>query len=158
MNRLRVFTAFSGYDSQCLALNRLRETHGVYYELVGISEIDKDAIKAHNALFPDAADKNFGDISKIDWSSVPDFDLFTYSSPCQDFSTAGLQRGGGGRKWHTLLAPLGMPSGDSSKETVVSPPRKCQGSHLGKVLTAPSEVVCRAQRLRIYQSLCSPQC
>lgn len=94
MNRLRVFTAFSGYDSQCLALNRLRETHGVYYELVGWSEIDKDAIKAHNALFPDAADKNFGDISKIDWAQVPDFDLFTYSSPCQDFSNAGLQRGG----------------------------------------------------------------
>lgn len=95
MKKLRVFTAFSGYDSQCLALNRLRETHSVDYELVGWSEIDKDAIKAHNALFPDAADKNFGDISKIDWAQVPDFDLFTYSSPCQDFSTAGLQRGGG---------------------------------------------------------------
>lgn len=77
---LRVFTAFSGYDSQCLALNRLRETHGVDYELVGWSEIDKDAIIAHNALFPDAADNNYGDISKIDWASVPDFDLFTYSS------------------------------------------------------------------------------
>jgi DNA (cytosine-5)-methyltransferase 1 len=25
---------------------------------------------------------------------MPDFDLFTYSSPCQDFSNAGLQRGG----------------------------------------------------------------
>lgn len=94
MERLRVFTAFSGYDSQCLALERLKRTHGVSYELVGWSEIDKDAIKAHNALFPDSADKNYGDISKIDWASVPDFDLFTYSSPCQDFSTAGLQRGG----------------------------------------------------------------
>lgn len=40
------------------------------------------------------ADRNFGDISKIDWSQVPDFDLFTYSSPCQDFSNAGQQRGG----------------------------------------------------------------
>jgi DNA (cytosine-5)-methyltransferase 1 len=38
--------------------------------------------------------RNYGDISKIDWSEVPDFDLFTYSSPCQDFSNAGLQRGG----------------------------------------------------------------
>lgn len=25
---------------------------------------------------------------------MPDFDLFTYSSPCQDWSNAGLQRGG----------------------------------------------------------------
>ena len=86
----KVFTAFSGYDSQCLALNRL----GIDYELVGWSEIDKNAIKAHDALFPQWAERNYGDISKVDWAQVPDFDLFTYSSPCQDFSQAGLQRGG----------------------------------------------------------------
>ena len=87
---LRVFTAFSGYDSQCLALNRAN----IAYELVGWSEIDKFAIKAHNALFPQWSDRNFGDISQIDWSQVPDFDLFTYSSPCQDFSNAGKMAGG----------------------------------------------------------------
>lgn len=87
---IRVFTAFSGYDSQCLALNRAN----IDYELVGWSEIDKFAIKAHNALFPQWDDRNFGDISKIDWNLVPDFDLFTYSSPCQDFSNAGKQKGG----------------------------------------------------------------
>lgn len=87
---LRVFTAFSGYDSQCLALNRL----GIDYNLVGWSEIDKFAIKAHDALFPQWSDRNYGDISKIDWNNVPDFDLFTYSSPCQDFSNAGKMRGG----------------------------------------------------------------
>ena len=104
---LRVFTSFSGYDSQCLALNVLRK-HDLFsqriqpngkirfrfnYELVGWSEIDKYAIKAHNALFPQWADRNYGDISKIDWETVPDFDLFTYSSPCQDFSQAGKQKG-----------------------------------------------------------------
>lgn len=87
---LKVCTAFSGYDSQCMALDRL----GVPYELVAWSEIDKYAIQAHNAVYPQWADRNLGDISKIDWSKVPDFDLFTYSSPCQDFSNAGLQRGG----------------------------------------------------------------
>lgn len=87
---LRVFTAFSGYDSQCMALDRI----GLDYELVGWSEIDKYAIAAHNAVYPQYAGRNYGDISKIDWAQVPDFDLFTYSSPCQDFSTAGLQRGG----------------------------------------------------------------
>jgi DNA (cytosine-5)-methyltransferase 1 len=90
MEKIRVFTAFSGYDSQCLALDKL----GVNYDLVGWSEIDKYAIKAHNILFPQYKDRNYGDISKIDWSQVPDFDLFTYSSPCQDFSRAGIQRGG----------------------------------------------------------------
>ena len=87
---LRVFTTFSGYDSQCLALDRLP----IDYELVGWSEIDRYAIQAHNALYPQWADRNYGDITKIDWAKVPDFDLFTYSSPCQDFSQAGLQRGG----------------------------------------------------------------
>lgn len=87
---VKVFTAFSGYDSQCLALNRAN----IDYELVGWSEIDKFAIKAHNALFPQWTDRNYGDISKIDWNLVPDFDLFTYSSPCQDFSNAGKMKGG----------------------------------------------------------------
>lgn len=87
---LKVFTSFSGYDSQCMALDRL----GIDYDLVGWSEIDKYAIQAHNAIYPQWADRNYGDISKIDWNKVPDFDLFTMSSPCQDFSSAGLQRGG----------------------------------------------------------------
>lgn len=39
---IRVFTAFSGYDSQCLALNRLAAYNAQFsYELVGWSEIDK---------------------------------------------------------------------------------------------------------------------
>lgn len=37
---LKVFTAFSGYDSQCMALDRMK----INYELVGWSEIDKYAI------------------------------------------------------------------------------------------------------------------
>lgn len=86
---LRVFTAFSGYDSQCMALDRI----GIPYELVGWSEIDKYAIQAHNAVYPQYADRNYGDISKIEWESVPDFDLFTYSFPCTDISNAGVQKG-----------------------------------------------------------------
>ena len=93
--KIKVFTAFSGYDSQCLALNRLKDYDKNFdYELVGWSEIDKHAILAHDALFPEAKGLNYGDISKVDWKNVPDFDLFTYSSPCTDFSTAGLQAGG----------------------------------------------------------------
>lgn len=87
--QLKVFTAFSGYDSQCMALDKL----GVGYELVGWSEIDKYAIQAHNAVYPQYRDRNFGDICHIDWAKVPDFDLFTYSFPCTDISTAGKQAG-----------------------------------------------------------------
>ena len=73
---LRVFTTFSGYDSQCLALKKA----GIPFELVGWSEIEKRAIDAHNILFPQYSDKNYGDICKIDWSQVPDFDFFTRKS------------------------------------------------------------------------------
>lgn len=92
---IRVFTMFSGYDSQCMALDRLKEKYPEFdYELIGWAEIDKYAIQAHNAVYPQWADRNYGDVSKIDWGKVPDFDLLTYSSPCQDFSQAGKQAGG----------------------------------------------------------------
>lgn len=87
---LKVFTTFSGYDSQLLALRRI----GMDFDCVGWSEIETNAIKAHDAIFPEYADRNYGDITKIDWNAVPDFDLLTYSSPCQDFSIAGLRQGG----------------------------------------------------------------
>lgn len=92
---LNVITLFSGYDSQALALNRL----GIPYDLAAWCEIDRHAITAHNALFPQWADRNLGDISKVDWQAFkaehPEpIDLLTYSSPCQDFSSAGLQAGG----------------------------------------------------------------
>lgn len=70
-----------------MALRRL----GIDFEVVGISEIDKYAIQAYMAVHGDTA--NYGDISKIDWSSVPDFDFLTYSFPCTDISTAGQQKG-----------------------------------------------------------------
>lgn len=36
---------------------------------------------------------NYGDISRINPDDLPDFDLFTYSFPCQDISVAGYQHG-----------------------------------------------------------------
>lgn len=92
---LRVFTAFSGYDSQCMALDRLHHNYPDFrYQLVGWSEIDKYATEIHNLFYPEAKRRNYGDICKIKWEKVPDFDLFTYSSPCQDFSNAGFRMGG----------------------------------------------------------------
>lgn len=87
METLRVFEAFAGYGSQSMDLKRL----GIDFEVVGISEIDKYAIKAYMAVHGDTP--NYGDIQKIDWSSVPDFDFLTYSFPCTDISTAGQQKG-----------------------------------------------------------------
>ncbi len=90
---IRVFEAFAGYGSQRMALARLKRDYPDFdFEVVGISEISNKAVQAYAAVHRvDVA--NYGDISKIDWGAVPDFDLFTYSFPCQDISSAGLQKG-----------------------------------------------------------------
>jgi DNA (cytosine-5)-methyltransferase 1 len=94
MKEIRVFEAFAGYGSQLMALKQLEKDYPDKIKVtpVGIAEIDKYAIQAYKAVHGEVT--NYGDISKINWDEVPDFDLFTYSSPCQDFSNAGLQRGG----------------------------------------------------------------
>lgn len=90
---LRVFEAFAGYGSQSIALGLLAEAFPDFrFQTVGISEIDKYAIKAYAALHGSTI-PNHGDITKIDWSQTADFDLLTYSFPCQDISSAGKQRG-----------------------------------------------------------------
>lgn len=91
--KIRVFEAFAGYGSQAMALKRLQRDFSdeVAFDFVGISEIDAYAIAAYEAVHGDTP--NFGDISEIDWAQAPDFDLFTYSFPCQDISTAGKQKG-----------------------------------------------------------------
>ena len=80
---IRVFEAFSGVGAQRMALRNL----GVEHEVIGISEIDKFAIQSYEAIHGETA--NFGDISKLNPKDLPDFDLFTYSFPCQDLSVAG---------------------------------------------------------------------
>ena len=87
MSKIKVFEAFAGYGSQSIALRNI----GVDYEVVAISEIDKYAIQAYEAIHGKV--NNLGDISKIDVSDIPNHDLFTYSFPCQDLSVAGKQKG-----------------------------------------------------------------
>ena len=119
--KVRVGTLCSGYDSQCLAMERLKRNFPDFdYELVFWSEFDPEskrpldkqpAVIAHNALFPQWADRNVGDMTKADWSKVGEIDLLTYSTPCTDISNAGRQAGAekdsGTRSsiiWHTEKA------------------------------------------------------
>ena len=100
-NEEKIFlTTFSGYDSQLMAADVLREWHPDFrWTCVGWSDIDKYACQMHNLVFPQFADCALGDITKIDWHEVKrslegrEVDLFTYSSPCQDISQAGKQMG-----------------------------------------------------------------
>ena len=95
-----IITTFSGYDSQLMAADALREDYPNFqWTCMGWSDIDKYACQMHNIVFPQYADRALGDITKIDWHKVKqslqgrEVDLFTYSSPCQDISQAGKQMG-----------------------------------------------------------------
>lgn len=102
--KVNVITLCSGYDSQCLALERLkRDFPDFNYELVAWAEFDPEskkpvaqqpAVIAHNALFPQWVDRNVGDITSCDWAKITQsVDLLCYSTPCQSISQSGLQHG-----------------------------------------------------------------
>ena len=62
---------------------------GIPHRIVGISEIDKYAIKSYEAIY--GKTRNYGDISVVD--KLDYADLWTYGFPCQDISVAGEQKG-----------------------------------------------------------------
>jgi DNA (cytosine-5)-methyltransferase 1 len=61
------------------------------WECVGYSEIDKYASAIYNYNYPHHT--NYGDITAINESGLPDFDLFVGGFPCQAFSIAGKRQG-----------------------------------------------------------------
>lgn len=59
---------------------------------VGYSEIDKNAILTYNTMYG-KNEENFGDLTKINPSALPDFDLLICGFPCQTFSIVGKREG-----------------------------------------------------------------
>lgn len=57
---------------------------------IGYSEIDKYATQIYQKHFNH---KNYGDITKINETELPDFDFLCGGFPCQSFSIAGKRRG-----------------------------------------------------------------
>lgn len=90
---IRVIELFAGIGAQASALERL----GIEHERVAVAEFNDAAYKVYCALHGDTP--NLGDVTKIE--HLPECDLLTYSSPCQDISIAGhkagLQKGSGTR-------------------------------------------------------------
>lgn len=87
---MKVLSLFSGIGAFEKALKNL----SVGYELVNYCEIDKYASKSYSVIHGVPEDKNLGDITKVNTSTLPnDIDLITYGFPCQDISQAGKQKG-----------------------------------------------------------------
>ena len=139
MKPVKIFDSFAGIG----ALVNAHRFLGVPYEVVGISDIDVDAIISYAAVniegfsnidfeYPSVEEmkeylikigvgfdftknkssiqhikkdklmkvykacillNNYGDISKINYEALPDFDLFNFSFPCTDISNSGKQKG-----------------------------------------------------------------
>lgn len=137
MDKIKLFDSFAGLGALHQSLKEL----GVPTELVGMSEIDVDAIISYSGvhnldlnkidslrdeemrkylmdrnigydftkgksciprLKKDKLEKcykasvltnNLGDISKLNYTDIPNFDLFNMSFPCTDVSNAGKQKG-----------------------------------------------------------------
>lgn len=140
---LRVVTLCSGYDSQCMALERLKERHPEFeYDLIAWSEIDKYAIKAHDAVFPQYAGRNLGDMTKIDWSTVPDFDFLTYSTPCFVAGTLVLTDSGY-KPIEDITDNDSVLTHTNKFQRVVRPMSRPYGGHLLNINAMPfNELVC----------------
>ena len=102
MNKLKVLSLFSGIGAYEEALTNLK----IDIEVVNYCEFDKTPARAYSVLHNIPIEKNLGDITLVDETQIEDFDLMTYSFPCQDISALGNQDGlinGEGKKTRSGL-------------------------------------------------------
>ena len=83
---IKVLELFAGIGACSKALERL----GIEHEIVDAVEIDKYAIKSFNAVHG----TNFEPQDITKWDKDIEVDFIIHGSPCQDFSVAGLGKGG----------------------------------------------------------------
>ncbi|MEE0704957.1 MAG: DNA (cytosine-5-)-methyltransferase [Adlercreutzia sp.] len=89
MGKYKAIDLFAGIGGIRMGFDR---AFGDNVETVFVSELDEPACKTYRANFDDPFDIA-GDITKIDASEVPDFDICLAGFPCQAFSLAGRRKG-----------------------------------------------------------------
>lgn len=85
----KVFSTFTGIGGFEVGIRNAAGKLPI--EVVGYSEIDKYAISVYERHFKGV--QNYGDITKIEASALPDFDCLVGGFPCQTFSIAGKRAG-----------------------------------------------------------------
>ena len=83
---LTVGSLFAGYGGIELALSSVLDVRPAWFV-----EFDKAPSKVLTHHWPDVP--NYGDVTTVDWSTVPPVDIITGGSPCQDLSHAGKRAG-----------------------------------------------------------------
>ncbi|MEE1454532.1 MAG: DNA (cytosine-5-)-methyltransferase [Ellagibacter isourolithinifaciens] len=89
MTKYRAIDLFAGIGGIRMGFD---QAFGKQIETVFVSEFDEPACKTYRANFNDPFEIA-GDITKIDASDVPDFDICLAGFPCQAFSLAGQRKG-----------------------------------------------------------------
>jgi DNA (cytosine-5)-methyltransferase 1 len=87
MSTIRYFDTFTGIGGFTKAIQDIIPDS----ECIGYSEIDKYASQIYEKHYP--SHKNYGDITKLNTSNLPAFDLLVGGFPCQSFSVAGKRAG-----------------------------------------------------------------
>ena len=89
MNLLDLFSGIGGFHKGF-------EQAGFEFDWVGHSDIDKYANAVYKYNFPKA--EELGSVKSIRSERLPQIDIITFGSPCQDFSIAGKRLGMGGSR------------------------------------------------------------
>ena len=84
--KLRAGSLFSGYGGLSLAVEQVFDA-----EIAWHCEFEDAPSKVLEHHWPGVP--NLGDITKVDWSTVPKVDIVDGGSPCQDLSAAGRRAG-----------------------------------------------------------------
>lgn len=83
---MRVGSLCTGYGGLDMAVERVLGGKMIWY-----SEFEKHPSTLLSARFPGVP--NIGDLTKVDWASLPEIDILTGGYPCQPFSQAGKRLG-----------------------------------------------------------------
>lgn len=86
---IRLLSLFSGIGAFEEALKNINQP----FELVNYCEFQSHIAESYSLIHNEPTSKNLGDITKVDETSLDDFELMTFGFPCQDLSSLGDQKG-----------------------------------------------------------------
>ena len=92
MDEIKFIDLFAGIGGIRLGLEKAFVNHNIKSKCVFTSEIDKFSNLTYSSNFKDEHEI-FGDIKKVNHSTIPDHDILLAGFPCQAFSQAGKKRG-----------------------------------------------------------------
>jgi DNA (cytosine-5)-methyltransferase 1 len=82
----RIGSLFAGTGALDMAVSSVIDAEPAWF--VEFDEAPSKILAHHWPHVP-----NYGDVTTVDWSKVPDVDIITGGSPCQDLSNAGARKG-----------------------------------------------------------------